>query len=170
MYAKEFYKKASNGQLKSNEIGISSVHPYHFANIKTQYLTSALSLLQRESLIITDISTQTKSFSLGTTDLVVVICFDSQLDDNGNKINGIMIPYSLRVEEIRNKNFNNIYEVDFVLSKSTHEKEYTYLEYGDKSKLSNYIKENNLDNYKIDIKNLNIEEINNYLEIGRAHV
>ena len=151
LYAKDFYRKAVNGQLREKEIRFSNNHPYIFAEIKTERLSDALSLLKRDSLVITDVSTQTKVYKLGTTDLEVVLCFDSQLDDNGNPINDILIPYSLRVEHITNNKYNKIFEVDFVLSKKTGTKEYTKIEFGESSLLNEYLLTNNITQYIINI-------------------
>lgn len=139
LYAKEFYRKATNGTLRPSQIGFSAIHPYIFADIKTRNLINALSILQRDSLIITEISTQSRSYELGTTDLEVVICFDAQLDDDGNKINDIFVPYSLRVEEIANNRYKDVYQVDYVLSKETGTKLFSQIEYGDANELSNYL-------------------------------
>lgn len=144
--AKDFYRKAIKAQLKENEIGFSNMHPYILADIKTQHLIDAFLLLKKESLVLTDVSTQTKTYKLGTTDLEVVICFDSQFNDNGDVLNNVLIPYSLRVEEIANSKFNEIYEVDFVLSKETGMKEYNCIEFGNKTELKQYLLQNGIEN------------------------
>ena len=151
LYAKDFYRKAVKGQLKEKEVSFSKTHPFVFADIKTNRLPDALALLKRDSLLITEVSTQSKIYKLGTTDLEVVVCFDSQIGNNGYPVNDILIPYSLRVEEIDNKRFKDIYEVDFVLSKQTGVKEYYNIEYGDSKRLEQYISDNNIDKYSIHI-------------------
>lgn len=150
LYAKEFYKKAVNGTLNSHEIGFSNIHPYVFAEIKTKNIINALSILRRESFVITDIFTKSRFYKLGTTDLEVVICFDVQLDNNGNQIKNIFIPYSLRVEEIANNRYNELYEVDYVLSKRTNERGYSQVEYGDSDYLMQYFDEHGICDYNID--------------------
>lgn len=144
LYAKDFYKNAIKGTLKPYQIGFSDIHPYVFASIKMQNFENAINMLNEDALMITDISTQSKHYKLGTTNLNLLLCFDEQLDDNDEPINEILVPYSLRIEEIDNSKFNNIYEVDYVLSKVTNTKEYTNIEYGNKNNLEKYFKENNL--------------------------
>lgn len=158
LYAKEFYRKAANGLLKSSQIGFSDIHPYVFADIKTKNLMNALSILQRDSLIITDVSTQSRTYELGTTDLEVVLCFDSQMDENGNKVSNIFIPYSLRVEEIANNRYSELYQVDYVLSKPIGAKTYTQIEYGDEESLYDYLNYCRLNEFDIDIPELSENE------------
>ena len=139
LLAKDFYQKAYQKKLSDKEIYFSKKHPYDFAKIKLEHLPQAISLLSNESFVITDISTQTKMFKLGATDLEVIFCFDSQIDNNGNIINNILIPYSLRVEGIPNSKFGNMYEVNYVLSKKTGTKTYINIEYGNPDFLTSYL-------------------------------
>lgn len=151
LYAKDFYRKAVKGQLQSTEISFSSVHPYVFADIKTSYLAQAFSIFTKDSLVITNISTSTRSFKLGTTDLEIVFCFDVQYDNTGKIINDVLIPYSLRIENIANNKFNQMFEVDYVLSKPTGAKQYSTIEFGDKMKLEQYLKDKNINEYSINL-------------------
>ena len=153
LLAKDFYQKAYQKKLSDKEIYFSKKHPYDFAKIKLEHLPQAISLLSNESFVITDISTQTKMFKLGATDLEVIFCFDSQIDNNGNIINNILIPYSLRVEGIPNSKFNNMYEVDYVLSKKTGTKNYINIEYGNPDFLTSYLEKYSISDYSINITN-----------------
>ena len=152
LYAKEFYRKDVKSGIKTTEIGFSEIHPYKFAEIKTRYLPEALSILKRDSLVITNIDTESRTYKLGTTDFELVICFDEQLDDEGNRISDIVVPYSLRIEEISVEKYKDIYEVDFVLSKLTGTKEYSDIVFGDVTVLNEYLKNNNITQYAINIK------------------
>ena len=153
LLAKDFYQKAYQKKLSDKEIYFSKKHPYDFAKIKLEHLPQAISLLSNESFVITDISTQTKMFKLGTTDLEVIFCFDSQIDNNGNIINNILIPYSLRVEGIPNSKFGNMYEVNYVLSKKTGTKSYINIEYGNPDFLTSYLEKHSISGYSINITN-----------------
>lgn len=153
LLAKDFYQKAYQKKLSDKEIYFSKKHPYDFANIKLEHLPQAISLLSNESFVITDISTQTKMFKLGATDLEVIFCFDSQIDNNGNIINNILIPYSLRVEGIPNSKFGNMYEVNYVLSKKTGTKTYINIEYGNPDFLTSYLEKHSISGYSINITN-----------------
>jgi len=149
LYARDFYRKAISGQLSKKEIGFSNIHPYYFADIKTKHLLDFISLFERDSLIITDLTTKTRSYKLGATDLEIVLCFDTQ--DGLEKPSNILIPYSLRVEEIANDKYHEIYEVDYILSKRNENHSYSTLEYGNKEKLKDYIKVNKITGYSIDL-------------------
>jgi len=153
LLAKDFYQKAYQKKLSDKEIYFSKKHPYDFAKIKLEHLPQAISLLSNESFVITDISTQTKMFKLGATDLEVIFCFDSQIDNNGNMINNILIPYSLRVEGIPNSKFGNMYEVNYVLSKKTGTKNYINIEYGNPNLLTSYLEKHSISGYSINITN-----------------
>jgi hypothetical protein len=153
LLAKDFYQKAYQKKLSDKEIYFSKKHPYDFAKIKLEHLPQAISLLNNESFVITDISTQTKMFKLGATDLEVIFCFDSQIDNNGNIINNILIPYSLRVEGIPNSKFGNMYEVNYVLSKKTGTKTYINIEYGNPNLLTSYLEKHSISGYSINITN-----------------
>jgi len=155
LLAKDFYQKAYQKKLSDKEIYFSQKHPYDFAKIKLEHLPQAISLLSNESFVITDISTQTKMFKLGATDLEVIFCFDSQIDNNGNIINNILIPYSLRVEGIPNSKFGNMYEVNYVLSKKTGTKNYINIEYGNPNLLTSYLEKHSISGYSINITNQN---------------
>lgn len=168
LYAKEFYRKAVKGQIKPSEIGFSDIHPYVFADIKTRHLSEAFSLLKRDSLVITNISTQSRSYELGTTDFELVLCFDAQLNDNGVKTSDILIPYSLRVEEIANNRYKEIYEVDYVLSKPSDEKTYTNVEFGDSALLHQYMVENAITKYSVNVAPNKLNNPRNLGDTGLA--
>ena len=151
LQAKDFYKKALKNQLTEKEIIFSKTHPYPLAEIKTKNLSRALSLMKNEAFMITDITTQSHSYKIGTTDFQVVLCFDNQINASGQTVNNVLIPYSLRVEDINSNKYNNIYEIDFVLSKETGKKEYSFMEYGDIHKLSQYLKSHSIHDYNISV-------------------
>lgn len=148
LYAKDFYKKAIKNTLGYKDIYFTNAHPYRLADKKTNFLSQAFLLLKNESLVVTDINTQSKNYKIGTTDCNILLCFD-KVKQNQN----IFVPYSLRVENIAISKFKDIYEVDYVLSKKNSEKQYDFLEYGDKSELENYLIKFNIKN------NININKI-----------
>jgi hypothetical protein len=129
--AADFYKKAaSKGGLNSNEIAFSSKRPFSLADIKTQNLQAALDLFSKEIFVATDLFTQTNTYAIGTTDLKIIICIDSDRNRQGQVISNILVPRSLRVEYLKNSRCANLYEVDFVLKKDSNDKLYSELIYG----------------------------------------
>ena len=153
LFSKDFYKKSANYSLTKNEIIFNSVHPYDLADIKTNNLNTAFNIFRKESLIVTDITTHTYNYKLGATDLDILICFDYDRDKNGNKTSDVLIPYSLRVENIANSKYNKIYEIDYVLSKCNGSKSYTKIEFGEVSQLQQYLTDKNLTGFSINISN-----------------
>lgn len=59
----------------------------------------------------------TFKYSIGITNLEFVICLGDDTDSEGNIRSKCMVPYSFRVEEIKNTKFNNLYDVTHVLRK-----------------------------------------------------
>ena len=153
--AKDFYRRAVHSKLSCKEIQFTQKHPYNLAEIKTKHLSKALSLINRDAFVVSDITTQTKSFILGTTDLEIVLCFDLQINKSGKIISPILIPYSLRVEDIPNNKFSNMYEVDYVLSKETGTKHYMNIEYGNPDFLTSYLEKHSISDYSINISDHN---------------
>ncbi len=66
------------------------------------------------------------------------------MNANGNPVGSLYVPYSLRVGNVPNHKFNNMYEMDFVLSKQTSASSYNTLVYGDIDQLAEYIKKHSL--------------------------
>lgn len=68
----------------------------------------------------------------------IINWIDNSIPNNeGTIINSCMVPYSFRVEEIDNSRFNNLYEVTHILRKSTGQKKYSVLTFGNKDTLMN---------------------------------
>ena len=108
LYAEDFYKKAlieGKGGLKYTEIGFSVFKPYHFADIKTSHLKEAFTLFQRDTLIITDLHTNSTDYKFGSTDFELVFGFNDRLNDEGIKINDFLVPQTLRIEELANNQY-----------------------------------------------------------------
>jgi len=153
--AKHFFKCAIRKSLTPKNIFFSQSHPYNLCEIKTKFMPQAISLFKKDSLAITDISTQTRQFKLGTTDLDVVFCFDEDSASHPNIARNILFPCSLRVEDIPNSKFNNMYEVNYVLSKKTGTKNYINIEYGNPNLLTSYLEKYSISDYSINISNQN---------------
>lgn len=150
MSALDFFKKASKGKVTSKNFYFTKDHPFNLASLKTENLINMFTLLQKDSLMITDLYTKTKSFKLGAIDCNIVICLDfvkSKMSDQYD-----LIPFSLRVEDVPTSRFNKIYEVDYVLSKEAGSKEYNTIEFGNQFMLDEYLEKHNITKYNIKIK------------------
>ncbi len=67
--------------------------------------------------------------TLGLTNLKFVLCCGRNTDKMGNIINDCYVPYSFRIEEIKNNKFGEIYTVEYILSKTTSKSNYSEITY-----------------------------------------
>ena len=144
LYAEDFYKKAlieGKGGLKYTEIGFSVFKPYHFADIKTSHLKEAFTLFQRDTLIITDLHTNSTDYKFGSTDFELVFGFNDRLNDEGIKINDFLVPQTLRIEELANNQYQEMFSVDYILSRKNDQNEYDEIVFGEKEELFAYLDE-----------------------------
>lgn len=82
--AREFYMKAVKNQLQTNQISFSSNHPYELCLKKITHITDIANLAQSESFMLEEITTQSKTYKFGTTDLNFSLCLDLEYDDHHN--------------------------------------------------------------------------------------
>ena len=130
--ADDFYKHALSPKgLKPNEIFFDNFHPYDLAVKKTAILDQLHRITITDILIVKDILTSTFTYKLGLTDLEFVVCLGNNTDKQGNVIGNYFIPYSFRVEEIKNNKFGDLYAVTHILKKQTGIKKYNTLTFGD---------------------------------------
>lgn len=144
--ALEFYRKAISGKLLATDIGFSKDHPYDLAVKKVVALKDAIKIMWKDSFIVSDLTTKTHFFKFGATNLEVTICISEDTDKHGNIMTGDYVPCSLRVENISNDKFIEMYSVDYVFIKNTHDKVYSNMLFGKKDHLSEYIKNHDMDN------------------------
>lgn len=132
--AKEFYKhaKTKNG-LKVQEFFFDKNHPYDLAEKKTDHLEDLYRITNMEVLITEDVVTFTANYKIGITDLQFILLCGENRDKHGKLIDDCFVPYSFRIEEIRNEKFGELYEVDFIFCKQTNAAKYEIISYkGDK--------------------------------------
>lgn len=137
LYAKDFMKKACRNTLRESEIFFDEKHPADLADVKTKNLSRLYELIVKEVFLVDDIVTLTAQYAMGMTDLELLLCLGPNTDQNGKLLNGCKVPYSFRVEELKNEKFSNLYEVDFVFSKLTGTKLYTDITFGEKETICN---------------------------------
>lgn len=133
--SKEFYQhaKKKNG-LRVNEFYFDKEHPYDLAEKNTDCLEELYKVTCSEVLITGDVVTLTANYRIGITDLHFILLCGPNKDKHGKLIDDCLVPYSFRVEEIRNSKFGELYEVDFIFSKNTNDKKYNHITYtGNKS-------------------------------------
>lgn len=140
--ADDFYKHALSPKgLKPNEIFFDRIHPYDLADKKTAILDILYRITSTDILIAKNISTATFTYKIGLTDLEFVVCLGNNTDRQGNVIDHYFIPYSFRVEEIKNEKFGELCAVTHVLKKQTGMKKYNILTFGDGNTLKELSKD-----------------------------
>ena len=78
-----------------------------------------------------EITTQTKTYKFGTTDLNFSLCLDKEYYPDGNEKGTCFIAQSLRDEDCFSKS-KNVYEVSHIFRKKNNEKLYHELVYYDR--------------------------------------
>lgn len=131
--AENFYEHALiRNRLRPQEVLFGKNNPYDLADKKRKYLADLYKITVTDVVIATDIHTMTFKYSIGITNFEFIICLGDDTDFQGNLISKCKIPYSLRIEEIDNKRFGNLYEVTHIFKKRTGSKKYGELTFGKK--------------------------------------
>lgn len=130
--AENFYNHALMKKgLRPQEVLFDVNHPYDLADKKTLYLSDLYKITITDVVIADNITTMTFTYGIGITNLEFVICLGDDTDFAGNIISNCKVPYSFRVEEIDNAQFNDLYEVTHVFKKKTGQTKYDELTFGD---------------------------------------
>ena len=114
--AKEFYRSAVRRQLQINQIGFTARHPYELCCRKLQHLGEVANLAGAESFLLEEITTQTRSYKFGTTDLKFTLCMNKERDSDGNEKGNCYIVESLRDEDCFQKT-KNVFAVTHIFVK-----------------------------------------------------
>lgn len=140
---KEFYKKAKGGVLNSEQFYFTDEHPFDLAKKKTNKLDKLFELTQKDTFIIEDMSSGSKIYKIGVTNLDYTLGVIENRDDKTKKIiDDFLIPATFRVrgESDFNKN-KNVYTVDAVLMKDNKFKKYDTICFGNIKKIANLPKD-----------------------------
>ena len=130
--AKEFYRSAVRRQLQVNQIGFTARHPYKLCCRKLQHLEEVANLAGAESFLLEEITTQTRSYKFGTTDLKFTLCMNKEQDADGNEKGNCYIVESLRDEDCFQKS-KNVFAVSHIFVKPNDAKLYGELLFQDKN-------------------------------------
>lgn len=135
--AEDFYNKAKNRQLSENQIFFSKNHPYRTCKDKLYYLDNVDKLFLSDFFVVENVTTLTRSYKLGFTDLNYSMLFTENTDNFGNRINEVLIPASIRVREDEFDKSSAQYSADFVFKKQNDINEkYKELIFGDLRKIN----------------------------------
>ncbi|WP_033169318.1 PBECR4 domain-containing protein [Selenomonas sp. ND2010] len=130
--AKEFYRSAVRRQLQVNQIGFTARHPYELCCRKLQHLEEVANLAGAESFLLEEITTQTRSYKFGTTDLKFTLCMNKEQDADGNEKGNCYIVESLRDEDCFQKS-KDVFAVSHIFVKPNDAKLYGELLFQDKN-------------------------------------
>lgn len=117
LHARDFYVKAKNGLLTSQQFSFSKRHPFETAKKKLSCLTQLPCLTNNLVCVVKDLSTLTLSYKLGVTNLEFTLGLTENTDSNGNTIDSTFVPRTLRVRDHSIENSRDAEFVDFILVK-----------------------------------------------------
>ena len=130
--AKEFYRSAVRRQLQVSQIGFTARHPYELCCRKLQHLGEIANLAGAESFLLEEITTQTRSYKFGTTDLKFTLCMNKELDADGKEKGNCYIVESLRDEDCFQK-ADNVFAVSHIFVKPNDARIYGELLFQDRN-------------------------------------
>lgn len=135
MSAKDFFRNAKRSELTENQFYFDTRHPYVNAKRKLPCLKRLPELTNDVVCILKDMQTVTIMYKLSVTNLEFTLGLTEKTDVNGNKINGVFIPMSLRVEDKSVEKSNTGEIVDFIFSKEANSAKYDTLLVRDRYKV-----------------------------------
>lgn len=122
--AREFYNKAVRNQLQTNQISFSSNHPYELCLKKITHITDIANLAQSESFKLEEITTQSKTYKFGTTDLNFSPCLDLEYDNHHNPKGPCCVAQSLLDEDCFSRS-KSVFDITHIFAKRNDEKLYS---------------------------------------------
>ena len=132
--AKHFYKIAKNGRLTLQQFYFDSRHIFSNAKKKLPCLIRLPELTNTMVCVLKDLKTITIVYKISVTNLEFTLGLVENTESNGNKINDLLFPMSLRVEDSSVKRSNDGEIVDFIFSKDASVKLYDTVLVEDKDK------------------------------------
>lgn len=132
--AQNFYDKARNSTLSTNQIVYDKAHTYKGAKKKLACLLQLPMLTNDIVCVVKNLQTVTLAYKIGVTNLNFTIGLTENLDSTGNKINDWLLPRTLRVKDKAIENSVDAEFIDFIFSKDASMEKYSQMTYADKDK------------------------------------
>ena len=132
--AKDFYKISKKGNLSDSQFYFSNRYPFANAKKKLPCLKRLPELTNGIVCILKDMQTVKITYKLSVTNLEFTLGLTENMDKNGNKINNLFLPMSLRVEDSSVEKSADGEIVDFIFSKNASNTKYDILLVQDKRK------------------------------------
>jgi len=133
--AREFYKNAKKGKLTNNQFYFDVRHPYANAKKKLPCLKRLPELTNDVVCVLKDMQTITIVYKLSVTNLEFTLGLTENIDSQGNKLNDLFLPMSLRVEDSSIERSNDGDIVDFIFMKDASVAKYETVLVEDKHKV-----------------------------------
>ncbi len=115
--AKDFYKISKKGNLTNSQFYFSRRYPFANAKKKLPCLKRLPELTNGLVCILKDMQTVKITYKLSVTNLEFTLGLTENSDKNGNRVNNLFFPMSLRVEDSSVEKSANGEIVDFIFSK-----------------------------------------------------
>ena len=112
--AKDFYKNAKKSILTNNQFYFDARHVYANAKKKLPCLKRLPELTNEMVCVLKDMETMTITYKLSVTNLEFTLGLTENIDNNGNKINDLFLPMSLRVKDSSVERSNDGDVIDFI--------------------------------------------------------
>lgn len=123
--AQDFYTKAKDCILTTEQFFFDDKHPYSAARKKLSCLSRLSDLTDHLVCAVKEMRTLTLTYRLGLTNLDFTIGLTENRDRGGNKVNDWFLPRTLRVKDSAIENSANAEFVDFIFSKNATSEKYT---------------------------------------------
>lgn len=128
--AQQFYSYAARHLLSESQIYFTRVHPFSLCVKKIKHIEEVATIAGSESIILEEITTSTKTYKFGTTDLHFTLCMDRETDKAGAIKGDCYVVQSLRDEDCFARS-KDAYEVTHIFSRPNDAKKYDTLLYCD---------------------------------------
>lgn len=117
LFARDFYKNAKKRKLTNNQFFFSTRHPHANARKKLSCLKRLPELTSQLVCILKDMKTTTITYKISLTNFEFTLGLTENVDVNGNKVNDLFFPMSLRVKDSSVERSNSGEIVDFIFAK-----------------------------------------------------
>ena len=125
--AQDFYDKAKDSILTTDQFYFDSSHTYGSAKRKVKCLQILPDLTNSLVCALKDMSTLTLTYKIGITNLNFTIGLTENLDFNGHRINDWFLPRTMRVGDKAIENSVQAEFVDFIFSKDASIEKYNII-------------------------------------------
>lgn len=115
--ARDFYKNAKKRKLTNNQFFFSTRHPHANARKKLACLKRLPELTSQLVCVLKDMKTTTITYKISLTNFEFTLGLTENVDVNGNKVNDLFFPMSLRVKDSSVERSNSGEIVDFIFVK-----------------------------------------------------